>query len=835
MDRSANLGELKTEKWEQLQDLADRFEKAWQTVTDAAEAPDLNAFLPPPGDPLRSTALNEMVKTDLEIRWRHGQKTDLETYLQKFPELGSAQDVPPQLIYEEYRVRQLYGDRPALEAYRERFPQRFQALESLVKEQPLPTLTTPVSTPESAAPGSASAAPPSEVETRLGPSQSSPIGGDFLSGYNFVKKIGSGGFGEVWLAEAPGGVPAAIKKIFRSVDHEESKRERESLELIKKLRHPFLLATSAFDQREDRLFIVMELADGSLRDRLKECKKQGLPGIPLPELLNYFKETADALDYLHTQHVLHRDIKPDNILTVQHHAKLADFGLARLHQSDRSIMASGSGTPAYMPPEVWRGKVSPASDQYSLAMTYAEVRLDRRLYHGTDMMQMMMDHLESTPDLHPLPEAEQRVLLKALAKDHTQRYPSCQLFVRALEDALAPELGKTAVGPSRTAEMPPTATAPEFATLERGQAAPPSAVTDIYETVARAGPAAPTEEKRGPVPGWKKRETVQEISLEAKKPVPAKKKPLAVALLAFLGFVVLGFAVLAIWNPWGKPPTPTPPGPPGPESREVDYLPKDCVAAEGATVEIVEGKKYYNRIDCLLPDKTRVRFILIPKRRGSDPATFYIMEDKVSVGLFKKFAAASPESITDSRWQEGALTASGPTRNKFDRHPVMNVVVEDAWRFARWLHGDLPSIDQWDKASGAFEEVRGEGPYNLKAADETPIAVNRGDEGPIEMAEPGKAIKDMSSLGPRYMAGNGLEWTRDVSYDVAAKQVPLSQYDKDYLKNKPNTLARVILRGRNYMQDEPFRYADPGLKKETLDYHDATPYLSFRVVLELPK
>ena len=149
---------------------------------------------------------------------------------------------------------------------------------------------------------------------------------------------------------------------------------------------------------------------------------------------------------MHSEHIIHRDIKPDNILILNKHAKVADFGLARFHESEQTASASGSGTPAYMAPEVWRRKVSEQSDQYSLAMSYVELRLDRSFSH--DMMEIMLDHLERTPDLNPLPEPEQEVLKKALSKDPTKRYPSCLAFMQALEQAVAPELGRigTAAG-----------------------------------------------------------------------------------------------------------------------------------------------------------------------------------------------------------------------------------------------------------------------------------------------------------------------------------------------------------------------------------------------------
>lgn len=421
MGSPANRGRLTNEEWARLQEFLERFEKTWDGKAAAVEPKDLRDWLPPEGDPLRAAALEEMVKSELEIRWRHGRGLALETYLEQLPELGNRATLAAALIYEEFRARQRFGDRPPLAAYQERFPDQFPELERLVRKNPVPPSPPPP-------PPSARVIPPGpDITTRQ----------DLAAhtGYRLIGRIKRGSFGEVWRAEAPGGVEVALKIIFGSVADKEGQRELQALDLIKRLRHPFLLPIHGYWQQEDRLLIAMELADGSLRDRAEECRKAGEPGIPAEELVRYFREAAEALDHLHGKRVLHRDIKPENILVLAGHAKVADFDLARVvGETRRLVTGSLCGTMAYTAPEVfWRGKVGEGSDQYSLAVTYAELRLNRPLFPIGNLYQLMHDHLQRSPDLVPLMEVEQAVLRKALAKDSEERYRSCREFVRALE------------------------------------------------------------------------------------------------------------------------------------------------------------------------------------------------------------------------------------------------------------------------------------------------------------------------------------------------------------------------------------------------------------------
>src|SRR5262249_29180859 len=263
------------------------------------------------------------------------QPITLDNYLARFRELGPIHALPASLIYEEYRTRHLYGDRPKLETYRDRFSTtQFEDLQQLLNEQPLTvvqysTLEPPASSNTLDLPPlpSLPSLPPLPSQTPLLP-RTEPVGDQIIpsEGYTLGPELGSGQFGVVFRATAPGGIPVAVKRIIRPLSDEMCKRELRALELLSQLRHPALLSIHTFWQFQDRLVIVMELADDSLGDRLKECKIAGREGIPPNELIAYFREAAEALDYLHSQNLMHRDIKPANLLRVKGHAKVADFG-----------------------------------------------------------------------------------------------------------------------------------------------------------------------------------------------------------------------------------------------------------------------------------------------------------------------------------------------------------------------------------------------------------------------------------------------------------------------------------------------------------------------------
>jgi serine/threonine protein kinase len=258
-------------------------------------------------------------------------------------------------------------------------------------------------------------------------------------GYRLSEFLGRGGFGEVWKCQVPGGLFKAVKFVPFGCGslHQQGTgaQEREALERIKGIRHPFLLSVERVEVVGDELVMVTELADKSLADRLRECRAQGLAGIAAEELLPVLAEAAEALDVLNLQFGLqHLDIKPGNLFLVGNHLKVADFGLVREVERSRVgvVPLASPATPLYCSPEVFTGQVSSRSDQYSLAVVYQELLAGKLPFTGDNARQLMLQHMQGVPDLMPLPPAERPVVARALAKDPGERFPCCLDFIRAL-------------------------------------------------------------------------------------------------------------------------------------------------------------------------------------------------------------------------------------------------------------------------------------------------------------------------------------------------------------------------------------------------------------------
>jgi serine/threonine protein kinase len=258
-----------------------------------------------------------------------------------------------------------------------------------------------------------------------------------IPGYRLIEPLGKGGFGEVWKCEAPGGLFKAVKFVPNQEGaNGPANQERKSLQLIKSIRHPFILSLERVEVVDGVLVIVTELADKSLQAVLADYQAQQLPGIPREELLGYLLEAAEALDWMNFRHGLqHLDIKPHNLFLVSNHVKVADFGLVeRLTDVEKTPanQRQGGVTPLYASPELLRGRVGRTCDQYSLAIVYQQLLTGTVPFWTQNLYQLMVLHMTEEPNLAPLQLEDRPIVSRALSKRSEDRYPSCLDFIQAL-------------------------------------------------------------------------------------------------------------------------------------------------------------------------------------------------------------------------------------------------------------------------------------------------------------------------------------------------------------------------------------------------------------------
>jgi serine/threonine protein kinase len=317
--------------------------------------------------------------------------------------------------------------------------------------------------------------------------------GTRLGQYEVQDFIGQGAMGLVYRAYHAQLERTGAVKVMQAIapDPDSTARFRHEAQAIAQMRHPNILNVYDFGEYQGTPYMIVEyVPGGSLANRLS----RGMVG--QAAALNFLRGIAAGLDYAHSRGVVHRDVKPANVLLEPDDTPvIADFGLAKLLQGSslKSMTGVTTGTPAYMAPEQVTGsKVGPAADRYSLATIAYEMLTGVIPFDGEALMELLYAQVHREP---PPPSARNSslgprvdgVIMRGLAKDPNARWETCTAFVHALEAALAP---KPAAAVARTIVMSASVASPLPPAAEVTDA-PPVGSKDTGEPITLAYPSPP--------------------------------------------------------------------------------------------------------------------------------------------------------------------------------------------------------------------------------------------------------------------------------------------------------------------------------------------------------
>jgi serine/threonine-protein kinase len=262
--------------------------------------------------------------------------------------------------------------------------------------------------------------------------------GQTVGKYRILSPLGSGGFGSVYLAEDSW----IDKKVAIKVPHRQNLDFGELLReprLLASLSHPNIVTVLTAEKQDDVFFIVMEYVPGDTLEAVIE--RDGT--LDLARALDYTCQICNAVDHAHSQGIIHRDLRPGNVLVTENGLiKVADFGTSRFLE----IAAHGTtviGSPPYMAPEQFQGKAVFASDIYSLGVTMYQMFTGVLPYDTplpSDLAKLMKGELAAPPKLKnpKLPKAISDIVMKAIAADIPSRYQRASDLLEAVLAARTP-------------------------------------------------------------------------------------------------------------------------------------------------------------------------------------------------------------------------------------------------------------------------------------------------------------------------------------------------------------------------------------------------------------
>jgi serine/threonine protein kinase len=260
-----------------------------------------------------------------------------------------------------------------------------------------------------------------------------------LDGYVVKRGIGRGGFGEVYFAQSDAGKEVALKHVERNLEV-----ELRGVSQCLNLKHVNLI--DLYDVRYDEqgdAWVVMEYVAGA---SLKDVIDRNPNGLPLDQVLHWFRGLAAGTAYLHDHGIVHRDLKPGNVFDDANVVKIGDYGLSKfISCSRRSGQTESVGTFHYMAPEIGKGVYGKEIDIYALGIILYEMITGRVPFEGESSQEIIMKHLTADPDLSSVPQPYRSVIQRAMQKDPEKRFSSVGQMLSALENPSS--LAGTKLGP----------------------------------------------------------------------------------------------------------------------------------------------------------------------------------------------------------------------------------------------------------------------------------------------------------------------------------------------------------------------------------------------------
>jgi serine/threonine-protein kinase len=820
--------------WTPAEQLAAEYERYYQAYAPASPGP----FLHEHAD-WNPAAQRAVLRTDLRLRLLAGQPVRVEAYFHEFPQLSSEESARRELIVEEFRARRLAGSSVSPAELRQRFPQWAEELSAWCglgdeAERSLPAGTAlPASDLGSGGAGSHESTLPYPVhpsgsgyaQRRAQRAKDDPLGVKWLvlqQRYEVTRYIGRGALGCVYegrdlkFGRTDDDSNRVAIKFMRDERRNQEGFQREA-RLMKQFRHHRMVQVYDYGVEEDGLaWLAMEFVPGrSLAAFLKDRGR-----LPLPLFERLVDELAPALHAAHMRRMVHRDLKPLNVMVTTEtgphdfHFKILDFGLSAHLDAKDSLANQTSdslGTPAYMAPEQVQGhKPTPQTDIYSFGAMLFEVltgALPIPVASAPSLHRMM----QMVIGLEPLPFAEvapdeafppglEQVIRQCLAKDPRRRPQSMLDVHQAIRRVLRPQPSPVAVRAQRAATWAAVAVAAISMGLGLFLALRPPSNANGGVTTPAVVPLPPLEfdveppslrlfaglpgqtvalRPRGAAPG----ELPHVDHIEAPPGIIVGAAPSDETAIRFtvsaadaaepaaqqVKFSVNSRrAVAAVLN------------------VQVVWLPRHWSPVDDAPVVSADGRWYCERLQRTVAGE-RLILRLIPDLKGCLPLkAFYFGETRLSRNVAADFVnetglAADNAAATElvQRWNREARP----------RWPATGFTAEIAQRCAVWLGGELPSPQQWDRAAGAeFHRAAETGclPPAVWDANVWPRGPFREPWSPTqhsavalaEFVDVGAATHDVSCFGCRDMAGNGTEFTNAVRDGTSTgKRVPVAAAD----------------------------------------------------------